>query len=286
MARLEAPVMNTRRCALAARASSNAYWISGLSTTVRPYFGLALVAGRKRVPRPATGNTAVRMADLKVVLIGIPSRGPYGSLLGALGPLEDRRPHAVPGAAFRAAPVPANAVEAAIIALVAAAGVADAGQQRTERARLGSRLHARAELRGDARKRGHIRGRHRRGEQPCQLPRGDLTALSQPTAQLIQHIHAPGLARDGENRGNEREREARRHLQGMQVQQQCAASVARPLADPRAATPSDECGPGAAACARARCRPAPARIRRARTGSEPQSGRARAARRGAARETP
>src|SRR6267378_3623060 len=225
--------MNTRRRAPAARASSTAYWISGLSTTGSISFGLALVAGRKRVPRPATGNTAVRMADLKVVLIGIPSRGPYGSLLGALGPLEDRRPHAVPGAAFRAAPVPANAVEAAIIALVAAAGVADAGQQRTERARLGSRLHARAELRGNARKRGHIRRRHRRGEQPCQLPRGDLTALSQPTAQLIQHIHAAGLARDGENRGNDLEREARRHFQGMQVQQQCAAGIARPLADPR-----------------------------------------------------
>src|SRR4030081_3653328 len=60
MARLEAPVMNTRRRAPAALASSIAYWISGLSTTGSISFGIALVAGRKRVPSPATGNTALR----------------------------------------------------------------------------------------------------------------------------------------------------------------------------------------------------------------------------------
>src|ERR671930_63978 len=43
----------------AAAASSTAYWISGLSTTGSISFGLALVTGRKRVPRPATGNTAL-----------------------------------------------------------------------------------------------------------------------------------------------------------------------------------------------------------------------------------
>src|SRR2546429_9986058 len=77
MARLEAPVMNTRRCAPAARASSTAYWISGLSTTGSISLGLALVAGRKRVPRPATGKTAVRIVDLKRVLI-ILSRAHWG----------------------------------------------------------------------------------------------------------------------------------------------------------------------------------------------------------------
>src|ERR1700745_1016609 len=61
MARLEAPVMNTRRRAPAASASSTAYWISGLSTTGSISLGIALVAGRKRVPRPATGNTALRI---------------------------------------------------------------------------------------------------------------------------------------------------------------------------------------------------------------------------------
>ena len=44
----------------AARASSIAYWISGLSTTGSISLAIALVAGRKRVPRPATGSTALR----------------------------------------------------------------------------------------------------------------------------------------------------------------------------------------------------------------------------------
>ena len=44
----------------AAAASSTAYWINGLSTIGSISFGIALVAGRKRVPRPATGNTALR----------------------------------------------------------------------------------------------------------------------------------------------------------------------------------------------------------------------------------
>jgi hypothetical protein len=67
MARLAAPVMNTSRVAPAASASSTAYWMSGLSTTGSISLGLALVAGRKRVPRPATGNTAVRMIDFGAV---------------------------------------------------------------------------------------------------------------------------------------------------------------------------------------------------------------------------
>src|SRR6185436_18264418 len=40
-------------------ASSTAYWMSGLSTTGSISLGDALVAGRNRVPRPATGRTAV-----------------------------------------------------------------------------------------------------------------------------------------------------------------------------------------------------------------------------------
>src|SRR5919206_4053622 len=42
----------------ASSASSTAYWMSGRSTTVSISFGIALVAGRKRVPSPATGKTA------------------------------------------------------------------------------------------------------------------------------------------------------------------------------------------------------------------------------------
>src|SRR5207245_4410359 len=70
----------------AALASSTAYWISGLSTTVSISFGIALVAGRMRVPRPATGKTALRtglcMALLELrhgpcgdgIAIGFPGR--------------------------------------------------------------------------------------------------------------------------------------------------------------------------------------------------------------------
>src|SRR5688572_18929352 len=55
------PVTNTSSSAPALIASITAYWISGLSTTGSISLGLALVAGRKRVPRPATGNTAFLM---------------------------------------------------------------------------------------------------------------------------------------------------------------------------------------------------------------------------------
>src|SRR5580765_7639580 len=41
-----------------ARASSTPYWMMGLSTSGSISLGCALVAGRKRVPRPAAGKTA------------------------------------------------------------------------------------------------------------------------------------------------------------------------------------------------------------------------------------
>src|SRR6478609_7219604 len=44
----------------AATASSTAYWITGLSTRGSISFGCAFVAGRKRVPQPAAGKTALR----------------------------------------------------------------------------------------------------------------------------------------------------------------------------------------------------------------------------------
>src|SRR5262245_35787604 len=43
-----------------ATASSTTYWIIGLSTSGSISLGCALVAGRKRVPRPAAGKTALR----------------------------------------------------------------------------------------------------------------------------------------------------------------------------------------------------------------------------------
>ena len=45
----------------AATASSTTYWIAGLSTTGSISFGIAFVAGRNRVPRPAAGITALVM---------------------------------------------------------------------------------------------------------------------------------------------------------------------------------------------------------------------------------
>src|SRR5262245_23506327 len=55
------PVTKIRCSIPASRASSTTCWITGRSTTVSISFGTALVAGRNRVPRPATGKTALRM---------------------------------------------------------------------------------------------------------------------------------------------------------------------------------------------------------------------------------
>src|SRR5476651_970185 len=67
----------------AARHSSIAYWISGLSTTVSISFGIALVAGRNRVPRPATGNTALRIRFMDYLLMAGRHRRRRGSPLRA-----------------------------------------------------------------------------------------------------------------------------------------------------------------------------------------------------------
>jgi len=47
-----------------AMASSTPYWMIGLSTSASISLGMTLVAGRKRVPRPAAGNTAFRTRSL------------------------------------------------------------------------------------------------------------------------------------------------------------------------------------------------------------------------------
>ena len=57
---LVAPVTKISVSIPARIASSTAYWISGLSTIGSNSFGMAFVAGKKRVPNPATGNTAFR----------------------------------------------------------------------------------------------------------------------------------------------------------------------------------------------------------------------------------
>ena len=52
--------------------ASTTCWTTGRSTTVIISFGMAFVAGRKRVPRPATGRTALR-----IFFIG----GPFGAAI-------------------------------------------------------------------------------------------------------------------------------------------------------------------------------------------------------------
>src|SRR5215467_5183921 len=231
--------MKTRRRAPACRASSTAYWMSGLSTTGNISFGLALVAGRKRVPRPATGNTAVRMTDLDVDLIAISpwprlpgSRGPCRAL-GALRPFEDVGTQAVPGVTLGAAPVPAHAVEPAVIALVTPAGFADACQQRAERACLGERVDARAELGADCGQLRHMLGRHSGCQQPGELPWAHAAALPQAPAELIQHVGVVRLTGNGEHCRDDLEREPRGGLERVQIQRQCAAEVAGLFRDAR-----------------------------------------------------
>ena len=53
------PVININSVIPALMASSTAYWIKGLSTIGSISFGFAFVAGKKRVPIPATGKTAL-----------------------------------------------------------------------------------------------------------------------------------------------------------------------------------------------------------------------------------
>src|SRR6266508_2748404 len=58
MARLFRPVTRMISSSPEATASSTTYWMVGLSTSGSISLGWALVAGRKRVPSPAAGNTA------------------------------------------------------------------------------------------------------------------------------------------------------------------------------------------------------------------------------------
>src|SRR5262249_54472809 len=55
------PVTKMKCSIPASRASSTTCWISGRSTTGRISLGIALVAGRNRVPSQATGKTALRI---------------------------------------------------------------------------------------------------------------------------------------------------------------------------------------------------------------------------------
>src|ERR1700722_9277063 len=244
MARLEAPVTNTRRVAPAASASSTAYWISGLSTTGSISFGLALVAGRKRVPRPATGNTAVRITDFGIVLIKLLQQRRLNALPSltenveqgtcrsyrlhdrpridtgvlrqsrAFGPFEHRRMHAVPRSTFGATPIPPDTEQAAVIALITASRVSDPGEQRAQRHRIRSGFHVSAQLTGDARQPADILRRQRRSQQPDQLACADSPGPLQTLRQLAQHVGLTHLLGQRQHSGNDLERQPRRDLQG------------------------------------------------------------------------
>src|ERR1700732_62736 len=71
MACLPRPVMMRIWLQPEAMASSTPYWMMGLSTRGSISLGWALVAGRKRVPRPAAGMTTFRTGDgIGLVLSG------------------------------------------------------------------------------------------------------------------------------------------------------------------------------------------------------------------------
>src|SRR5438034_7869402 len=80
--------------------SSATYWMAGLSTTGSISLGCDLVAGRKRVPRPAAGMTAFftftgqsLLGELGECIPADPEltsderRGPFGACPGAVRPL-------------------------------------------------------------------------------------------------------------------------------------------------------------------------------------------------------
>src|SRR5215469_1111834 len=77
MERLLRPVMSSTSSRPAATASSTTYWMAGLSTTGSISLGVALVAGRNLVPRPAAGITALvtsAMSRTLVHLSGYPGK--------------------------------------------------------------------------------------------------------------------------------------------------------------------------------------------------------------------
>src|SRR5690348_8325773 len=70
MACLPRPVMIRIWSQPEAIASSTPYWMMGLSTSGSISFGCAFVAGKKRVPSPAAGNTALRTLIVMGALLG------------------------------------------------------------------------------------------------------------------------------------------------------------------------------------------------------------------------
>ena len=61
MAGILRPVIKINVSMPATMASSATYWINGLSTISKSSLGVTFVAGKKRVPKPAIENTALRI---------------------------------------------------------------------------------------------------------------------------------------------------------------------------------------------------------------------------------
>src|SRR6266540_6748466 len=78
MVRLPRPVTISMSWMPDRRASSTTYWMAGLSTTGSISLGCTLVAGRKRVPSPAAGITALLTFIAPSPVRGPPGRGNAG----------------------------------------------------------------------------------------------------------------------------------------------------------------------------------------------------------------
>src|SRR3954470_3068917 len=97
------PVIISTSSRPAATASSTTYWMAGLSTTGSISFGVALVAGRNLVPRPAAGMTALVTCLLMAATLTrlcrdrvrchAPAIAPagLGGVEGVVGSTHDRR---------------------------------------------------------------------------------------------------------------------------------------------------------------------------------------------------
>src|SRR5579871_2779163 len=70
-----------------AAASSTMYWMMGLSTIGSISLGWALVAGKKRVPRPAAGKTALRTR----LFVISPAAQPQNRMFTAAAIIDTRR---------------------------------------------------------------------------------------------------------------------------------------------------------------------------------------------------
>src|SRR6476619_5664229 len=96
-------------------ASSTTYWIEGLSTTGSISLGWLFVAGRKRVPSPAAGITALRTgAVIATFSFGVPQPARNRSKVTGIGEVLDRKAPRVESARSGQLRPPEGAAEAEV----------------------------------------------------------------------------------------------------------------------------------------------------------------------------